>query len=64
MYECYFLSYGYVNCGFSVKIAVYGLGSIRDERLNRAFAEDRVKFVRPEMENKEIFNIFVLHQNR
>jgi double-strand break repair protein MRE11 len=47
-------------------IALYGLGAIRDERLNRMWNLKKVKFVRPtEEQGKErFFNIFVLHQNR
>ena len=43
---------------------MYGLGSIRDERLNRMFTQKKVRFVRPAGEDSEWFNIFVLHQNR
>jgi len=47
-------------------IALYALGAIRDERLNRMWTQKNVKFVRPtEQQGKEkFFNIFVLHQNR
>ena len=46
------------------KIALYGLGSVRDERLNRMFTQKKVKFVRPVAKKSEWFNVFVLHQNR
>ena len=49
------------------KIALYGLGSIRDERLNRLFTKSAVNFVRPvipEGEEGDWFSIFTLHQNR
>lgn len=46
----------------TTKLAIYGLGSQRDERLNRMWEQQKVKFVRPAQE--EYFNIFVLHQNR
>ena len=46
------------------KVALYGLGSVRDERLNRMFTQKKVKFVRPVSEKSEWFNVFVLHQNR
>lgn len=54
------------------KIALYGLGSLRDERLNRMWEKKKVRFLRPEnnTENEgeeaeeEFFNIFTLHQNR
>eukprot|EP01041_Mallomonas_annulata_P006822 gene6822-13821_t len=47
-------------------IALYGLGAIRDERLNRMWNQKKVKFVRPAVEQgrEDFFNIFVLHQNR
>ncbi|EGC34567.1 hypothetical protein DICPUDRAFT_34779, partial [Dictyostelium purpureum] len=46
------------------KIAIYGLGNIRDERLYRTFQKQSVKLMRP-LENKDDwFNILVLHQNR
>ena len=52
----------------STKIALYGLGSLRDERLNRMFEQKKVRFLRPEAgddaEEDPFFNIFALHQNR
>jgi len=47
-------------------IAIYGLGAIRDDRLNRMWNMKKVKFVRPTLEQgrDKFFNIFVLHQNR
>ncbi|KAH9613425.1 hypothetical protein KSS87_022323 [Heliosperma pusillum] len=50
-------------------VALYGLGNIRDERLNRMFQTPHaVQWMRPEaQEGCEIsdwFNILVLHQNR
>ena len=48
----------------STKLALYGLGSMRDERLNRMFSQQKVKFVRPDCggRDNEWFNIFTLHQ--
>ena len=48
------------------KLALYGLGAIRDERLNRMWRQKKVKFVRPrDVEGEEKwFNVLVLHQNR
>ncbi|CAM9463781.1 unnamed protein product [Phaeothamnion confervicola] len=48
------------------KVALYGLGSMRDERLNRMWNSKKVKFLRPEEDagQAQFFNIFVLHQNR
>ena len=48
----------------SNKLALYGLGSCRDERLHRMWKRKKVKFLRPEEETEEWFNILVLHQNR
>lgn len=47
-------------------VAIYGLGAIRDERLNRMWNQKKVKFVRPVQEQGQdkYFNILVLHQNR
>ena len=44
------------------KLALYGLGSIRDERLHRTFLNKKVKMLRPE--DEDWFNLFVIHQNR
>eukprot|EP00808_Paulinella_micropora_P003798 g57215.t1 len=47
------------------KLALYGLGNIRDERLHRTFQSNKVSWVRPAGEDKsEWFNLCVLHQNR
>ncbi|GMH38267.1 hypothetical protein BSKO_06151 [Bryopsis sp. KO-2023] len=53
----------------TTKIALYGLGHIRDERLGRLFQTPGcVEWVRPKVEpaypSEDWFNIFVLHQNR
>ncbi|XP_072044280.1 double-strand break repair protein MRE11-like isoform X2 [Amphiura filiformis] len=45
------------------KLALYGLGSIRDERLHRMFVEKKIK-LKPEKDQDSWFNIFVIHQNR
>jgi double-strand break repair protein MRE11 len=46
------------------KLAIYGLGAIKDERLYNMFEKGAVDFVRPEEYQDEWFNIFVIHQNR
>lgn len=48
------------------KIALYGLGAMRDERLNRMWSAKKVKFVRlTEAQGRDKhYNIFILHQNR
>ncbi|KAK9089480.1 hypothetical protein Scep_028562 [Stephania cephalantha] len=53
----------------STAVALYGLGNIRDERLNRMFQTPHaVQWMRPEAQDScqvsDWFNILVLHQNR
>ncbi|XP_033738738.1 double-strand break repair protein MRE11-like [Pecten maximus] len=48
----------------STKLAMYGLGSIRDERLHRMFLKKTVTMLRPRENPDEWFNMFVIHQNR
>ncbi|XP_063688052.1 double-strand break repair protein MRE11-like [Bolinopsis microptera] len=45
------------------KLAIYGLGSVRDERLHRMFLNNKVRVTRPEQDRDDWFNIFVIHQN-
>ena len=56
-------------------VALYGLGSLRDERLNRMWQNNKVRFIRPnpsQSSNDEAsvedaddwFNLFAIHQNR
>ena len=46
------------------KLALYGLGSIRDERLHRTFLDKKVKMLRPKEDPDSWFNLLVFHQNR
>ncbi|RZF32889.1 hypothetical protein LSTR_LSTR004280 [Laodelphax striatellus] len=46
------------------KLALYGLSYIKDDRLCRLFRDRKVKFLRPEENIDDWFNIFVTHQNR
>ena len=48
------------------KLALYGLGNVRDERLNRMWSQKKVKFLRPAAVNGEesFFSLFTLHQVR
>ncbi|XP_063807523.1 double-strand break repair protein MRE11 isoform X2 [Pseudophryne corroboree] len=46
------------------KIALYGLGSIPDERLYRMFVNKQVTMLRPREDESSWFNVFVIHQNR
>jgi double-strand break repair protein MRE11 len=48
----------------TTKLALYGLGSVRDERLHRTFLNKKVKMLRPKEDADSWFNCFVLHQNR
>lgn len=45
-------------------LAIYGIGSQRDDRLCRAFREEEIRFLRPKEDAESWFNILVLHQNR
>lgn len=49
-------------------LALYGLGSMRDERLNRMWQGSKLTFLRPNQDENvnatEFFNLFTLHQNR
>ena len=46
------------------KLALYGLGHIRDERLSRAFERKEVMVVKPSQDAGEWFNVMAVHQNR
>ncbi|XP_062509893.1 double-strand break repair protein MRE11-like isoform X2 [Corticium candelabrum] len=46
------------------KLALYGIGHVRDERLHKAFTKEKVKMLRPSNDPESWFNILVLHQNR
>lgn len=48
----------------STKLALYGIGNIRDERLHRTFQQGQVKFIRPGEDKADWFNLCVIHQNR
>jgi len=53
----------------STKIALYGLGGMRDERLMRMWQANKIQFLRPKVEgggkdDDEWFNIFCIHQKR
>lgn len=45
-------------------MALFGLGAIRDERLNRMLSMGRVKWCRPAEDPDGWFNLFCIHQNR
>ncbi|KRY82416.1 Double-strand break repair protein MRE11A [Trichinella pseudospiralis] len=46
----------------STKLALYGFGNVRDERLHRMFSKGKVTF--PSEDPESCFNLFVIHQNR
>lgn len=46
-----------------VKIALYGIGALPEERFHRYIANDRVAFLKPD-DKEKFFNIFIVHQNR
>ncbi|XP_013386633.1 double-strand break repair protein MRE11 [Lingula anatina] len=48
----------------ATKLALYGLGALRDERLHRMFVRKKVSMLRPTESKEDWFNLFVLHQNR
>jgi double-strand break repair protein MRE11 len=45
------------------KLALYGVGNIRDERLYRLYSDGKVTMLRPPDSN-DWFNLLVIHQNR
>ncbi|GAV46667.1 hypothetical protein ZYGR_0A02600 [Zygosaccharomyces rouxii] len=45
------------------KLALYGMASVRDERLFRTFKEGNVTFEIPSMREGEWFNLMCVHQN-
>ena len=48
----------------TTKLALFGLGAVRDERLHRTFVNKKVKMLRPKEDPDSWFNCFVIHQNR
>jgi double-strand break repair protein MRE11 len=52
----------------SVKLAIYGIGHMKEERLNLALENQTIVFDRPldeyEQADESYFNILVLHQNK
>ena len=46
------------------KLALYGMSSVKDERLHRLFRENCVKMLQPEEDTDKWFNLLVMHQNR
>eukprot|EP01094_Clydonella_sp_ATCC50884_P017829 TRINITY_DN3187_c0_g3_i1.p1 TRINITY_DN3187_c0_g3~~TRINITY_DN3187_c0_g3_i1.p1 ORF type:complete len:709 (-),score=152.87 TRINITY_DN3187_c0_g3_i1:207-2333(-) len=48
----------------ATKLALYGLGNLRDERLYQTFKEKKVQFIGTPGDPTSWINIFVIHQNR
>ena len=48
----------------NTKLALFGLGSVPEERLHRFFLHNKIKFLKPEEHRREWFNLLVVHQNR
>ncbi|KAI9500362.1 Metallo-dependent phosphatase-like protein [Coemansia spiralis] len=46
------------------RLALYGLGNVRDERLHRTMARKRLTMCQPAEDTSKWFNLLVLHQNR
>lgn len=47
----------------STKLALYGMSNVRDERLFRTFREGNAKFFKPNMQQKDWYNLMAVHQN-
>jgi double-strand break repair protein MRE11 len=51
-----------------IKLAIYGIGHMKDERLNLAFENQTIRFEKPLDQSgrcdESYFNILVLHQNK
>lgn len=45
------------------KLALYGMSNVKDERLHRIFKSGNVKFLRPDVQTDQWFNLLALHQN-
>ncbi|KAG9298922.1 hypothetical protein G9A89_015944 [Geosiphon pyriformis] len=48
----------------TTKLAIYGIGHVREERLHRSLRNEQVRMMRPHNNPDEWFNLMVLHQNR
>lgn len=48
----------------NTKLALYGLGSVPEERLHRFFLHNKIKFLKPQEHRREWFNLLTVHQNR
>ncbi|KAJ2382698.1 meiotic recombination, partial [Coemansia sp. RSA 2603] len=48
----------------ATRLALYGLGNVRDERLHRTIARKHMVMCQPDEDTDSWFNLMVLHQNR
>lgn len=48
----------------STKVALYGMGNIKDERMHFELRNNRVRMYRPKEDPNDWFNILTIHQNR
>ncbi len=48
----------------ATKLAIYGMSSVKDERLHRLFRANKVRMLRPQEDTDDWFNLLVMHQNR
>lgn len=48
----------------TTKLALYGMGNIRDERFHHEMSQNRMSLFRPEEGAEDWFNILLVHQNR
>lgn len=48
----------------ATKLAMYGIGNVKDQRLNKELKHGRVKMLRPEDDQDDWFNLVLVHQNR
>ncbi|KJR81960.1 double-strand break repair protein MRE11 [Sporothrix schenckii 1099-18] len=47
----------------ATKLALFGTGNVRDERMFRTFRDHKVTFFRPNQQAADFFNLMVVHQN-
>jgi double-strand break repair protein MRE11 len=48
----------------ATRLALYGLGNIRDDRFSRLLRTNAIKFKRPAEDPAAWFSLFLIHQNR
>jgi double-strand break repair protein MRE11 len=48
----------------TTKLALYGMGNIRDERFHHEMQNGRIRLVEPVEDHEEYFNLLLVHQNR